>query len=85
MMLGSYVEDQSWKTNVGPLRHNIGSSLSWYIWNPAGGISKALCDIDVVGADWQPRQIDPTSEVFYGHTWIARPEHKGIKPGQWVD
>ena len=85
MMAGLAVEAEGWKTNVGPLRHNIGSSLSWYVWNPAGGLAEALTDQDQIGEDWQPRLIDPGDPGFYGHTWVARKEHVGIRPAQWVD
>ncbi len=84
MMLGTLMENQGWKTNVGPLRHNIGSSLSWYMWNPAGGVMEILCDLDQTGNDWEVREFDGSDPSFYGHAWVARPEHEHIKPAQWI-
>lgn len=83
-MLGEHMEKNGWKTNVGPIRHNICSSYSWYLWNPAGGAIEALSDIDHCGEDWQMRTINPREPSFYGHSWTARPEHRGVRPAQWV-
>lgn len=83
-MLGVHMEEQGWKTNVGPLRHNICSSFSWYLWNPAGGAVEALSDIDHIYEGWEVRTINPRDEGFYGHSWTARPEHRGVRPAQWV-
>jgi catechol 2,3-dioxygenase-like lactoylglutathione lyase family enzyme len=85
MMLGTRLEAEGWKTNTGPLRHNIGSSLSWYMWNPAGGVMEILCDLDYCGPDWVPRHFDSSDPGFYGHAWVARPEHENVRPAQWVD
>ena len=78
-----YHVKEGWKSNVGPLRHNISSSFSWYLWNPAGGLSEVLADMDHAGPDWDVRTIDPTSADFYGHSWVARAEEEGVIPGQW--
>ena len=83
MLLGSHMEQAGWRTNVGPIRHNVGASLSWYVWNPAGGVSEALTDIDRVDDRWQPETFDPGSPDFFGHTWVARPEQKDTKPADW--
>lgn len=83
MLLGSKMESRGWRTNVGPIRHNIGGSLSWYIWNPAGGVAEALADIDRADDGWQVGTHDPASPDFYGHTWVARPEQKDTKPADW--
>jgi catechol 2,3-dioxygenase-like lactoylglutathione lyase family enzyme len=85
MQLGAAMEAQGWRTNVGPLRHNIGSSLSWYIWNPAGGLAEAYCDMDSADDDWQVRTFDPRDPSFYGHSWIARPEQAGRRPADLHD
>ena len=86
MLLGSQVEAQGWKTNVGPLRHNVSSTCSWYFWNPAGGLSEAYSDMDCVDDDWVPRKFHPGEDPnFYGSSWHARPEHKNTPPGQWRD
>lgn len=86
MLLGMQVEAQSWKTNVGPLRHNVSSTCSWYFWNPAGGLSEAYSDMDCVDDDWKPRKFRPGEDPnFYGSSWTARPEHKNTPPGQWRD
>jgi hypothetical protein len=77
------MESRGWRTNVGPLRHNVGASFSWYMWNPAGGVVEVLADIDRVDDRWEASTIDPTSPDFYGHTWIARPEHEGVRPADW--
>ena len=80
MQLGAHMEARGWRTNVGPLRHNIGSSLSWYLWNPAGGLAEAYCDMDYADDDWQIRTFDPSDPSFYGHAWNARPEQAGRRP-----
>lgn len=86
MLLGNQVEAQGWKTNVGPLRHNVSSTCSWYFWNPAGGLSEAYSDMDCVDDDWVPRKFRPGEDPnFYGSSWNARPEHKNTPPGQWRD
>ncbi len=85
MLLGAHMEAQGWRTNVGPLRHNIGSSLSWYIWNPAGGLAEAYCDMDSADDDWQVRKFDPSDPSFYGHSWNARPEQTGRRPADLHD
>lgn len=83
-MLGEHMENNGWKTNVGPIRHNICSSFSWYLWNPAGGAIEVLSDIDHCGEDWEVRTVVPGSPGFYGHSWTARPEHRGVRPAQWI-
>jgi hypothetical protein len=83
-MLGEHMENNGWKTNVGPIRHNICSSFSWYLWNPAGGAIEVLSDIDHCGDDWEVRTVVPGSPGFYGHSWTARPEHRGVRPAQWI-
>jgi hypothetical protein len=84
MLLGVQVEAQGWKTNVGPLRHNVSSTCSWYFWNPAGGMSEAYSDMDCVDDDWVPRKFRPGEDPnFYGSSWNARPEHANTPPGTW--
>jgi hypothetical protein len=86
MLLGTQVEAGGWKTNVGPLRHNVSSSMSWYIWNPAGGLSEAYSDMDCVDDAWVPRVFRPGEDpAFYGSSWRARPEQKGVGPAHWKD
>ncbi len=85
MLLGARMEAEGWRTNVGPLRHNIGSSLSWYIWNPAGGLAEAYCDMDSADDDWRVRHFDPGDPSFYGHSWNARPEQAGRRPADLHD
>ncbi len=85
MMLGVHMEGQGWRTNVGPLRHNIGSSMSWYMWNPAGGLAEAYCDMDYADDGWQVRTIDPKDPSFYGHSWNVRPEQAGRRPADIHD
>lgn len=84
-MLGQHMEENGWRTNVGPIRHNICSSFSWYLWNPAGGAIEALSDIDHIYDGWEVRTIDPREEGFYGHSWTANPAHRGVRPAEWVD
>jgi catechol 2,3-dioxygenase-like lactoylglutathione lyase family enzyme len=86
MMVGSHMEQQGWKTNTGPLRHNISSSFSWYVWNPAGGAAEAYSDMDCVGDDWVVHYNDPKDPGFYGVSWaITRPGKKRARPGEWLD
>jgi hypothetical protein len=86
MLLGAQIESQGWKTNVGPLRHNVSSTCSWYFWSPAGGMAEAYSDMDCLDDDWVPRKFRPGEDPdFYGSSWTARPEHKNTPPGTWRD
>ncbi len=85
MLHGAHMEKNGWRTNVGPLRHNIGSSISWYIWNPAGGLAEAYCDMDYADDDWVVRDFNPEDPSFYGHSWNARPEQAGRRPADLHD
>ena len=84
LFLGTQVEHGGWKTNVGPLRHNVSSTFSWYIWNPAGGLAEAYSDMDCVDDEWVPRTFRPGEDPsFYGSAWKARPEQGDIPPATW--
>ncbi len=84
MFLGTQVERAGWKTNVGPLRHNVSSTFSWYIWNPAGGLAEAYSDMDCVDDDWVVRTFRPGEDPsFYGSSWKARPEQGDTPPAMW--
>ncbi len=84
MLLGNQVERGGWKTNVGPLRHNVSSTFSWYLWNPAGGLSEAYSDMDYVDDDWVVTTYRPGEDPnFYGSSWKARPEQGDTPPAQW--
>jgi len=84
MFLGTQVEREGWKTNVGPLRHNVSSTFSWYIWNPAGGLAEAYSDMDCVDDEWVPRTFRPGEDPsFYGSSWKARPEQGDTPPAMW--
>lgn len=84
MFLGTQVERGGWKTNVGPLRHNVSSTFSWYIWNPAGGLAEAYSDMDCVDDDWVVRTFRPGEDpTFYGSSWKARPEQGDTPPAMW--
>ena len=84
MFLGTQVEKGGWKTNVGPLRHNVSSTVSWYIWNPAGGLAEAYSDMDCVDDEWTPRKFRPGEDPsFYGSSWKARPEQGDTPPAMW--
>jgi len=86
MLLGAQVEAKGWKTNIGPLRHNVSSTFSWYFWNPAGGLSEAYSDMDCVDENWVPRKFRPREDPsFYGSSWTARPEHRDMPPATWRD
>ena len=86
MTVGSRMEQQGWKTNTGPLRHNVSSSFSWYVWNPAGGAAEAYSDMDCVTDDWKPHYHDPKDPNFYGVSWaFARPGKKRARPGEWLE
>jgi hypothetical protein len=84
MFLGTQVERGGWKTNVGPLRHNVSSTFSWYIWNPAGGLAEAYSDMDCVDDNWVVRTFRPGEDpTFYGSSWKARPEQGDTPPAMW--
>ena len=84
MFLGTQVEKGGWKTNVGPLRHNVSSTVSWYIWNPAGGLAEAYSDMDCVDENWTARKFRPGEDPsFYGSSWKARPEQGDTPPAMW--
>lgn len=84
MFLGTQVERGGWKTNVGPLRHNVSSTFSWYIWNPAGGLAEAYSDMDQVDNHWVVRTFRPGEDpTFYGSAWKARPDQEDVPPATW--
>lgn len=85
MLLGCHMEEQGWKTNTGPLRHNISSTCSWYLWNPAGGVSEAYSDMDYVDDNWVVGNYDPKAPGFYGVSWAVRPGARRARPAEWID
>jgi hypothetical protein len=86
MFAGCHMEAQGWKTNTGPIRHNVSSSCSWYIWNPAGGVSEAYSDMDYVDDNWVVGFNDPKDPNFYGVSWAVRPPGKRrARPAEWID
>jgi catechol 2,3-dioxygenase-like lactoylglutathione lyase family enzyme len=86
MMAGCRMEEQGWKTNTGPIRHNISSSFSWYLWNPAGGVSEAYCDMDYADDNWVVGWNDPKDPEFYGVSWAVRPPGpRRARPAEWID
>ncbi len=86
MLLGAQVEAPGWKTNIGPIRHTVSSTCSWYFWNPAGGLAEGYSDMDAVDDDWVPRKFQPGKDPnFYGSSWRVRPEQNNTPPGTWRD
>ena len=85
MLRGIHLEEQGWKSHIGPGRHLTGSNLSWYFWSPAGGMVEFYCDFDQMDDDWVPRVIDTTAENFKGMTWVTRPRPPGFQMGIWQD
>jgi naringenin degradation protein FdeC len=85
MMAGCNLEQQGWKTNTGPIRHNISSSCSWYFWNPAGGVAEAFSDMDCVDDNWVVGYHDPSDPGFYGVSWAVRPGKRRARPAEWID
>jgi hypothetical protein len=85
MFAGCHMEEQGWKTNTGPIRHNISSTCSWYLWNPAGGVSEAYSDMDYVDDNWVVGNYDPKDPGFYGVSWAVRPGKRRARPAEWID
>jgi hypothetical protein len=86
MMAGSHLVAQGWKSNTGPLRHNVSSTCSWYVWNPAGGAAEVYSDMDCVDDDWVPHYHDPKDPSFYGVSWsVVRPGQRRARPGEWLE
>ena len=85
MFAGCHMEERGWKTNTGPIRHNISSTCSWYLWNPAGGVSEAYSDMDYVDDNWVVGWNDPKDPGFYGVSWAVRPGKRRARPAEWID
>jgi len=85
MFAGCHMETQGWKTNTGPIRHNVSSTCSWYLWNPAGGVSEAYSDMDYVDDNWVVGWNDPKAPGSYGVSWAVRPGKRRARPAEWID
>ncbi len=85
MYAGCRMEEQGWKTNTGPIRHNISSTCSWYVWNPAGGVSEAYSDMDYVDDNWVVGNHDTSDPAFYGTAWAVRPGKRRARPAEWIE
>jgi catechol 2,3-dioxygenase-like lactoylglutathione lyase family enzyme len=79
MMCGQHMEQQGWKTHLGPGRHVVGSNVYWYFWCPAGGMVEIGCDLDHITDHWQP--LEHSTIPGGGSSWYVRPEDAGLRPG----
>lgn len=61
---GLHISRCGWETEIGPGRHPISSAYFWYVKNPAGGLAEYYTDEDQVDARWEPREFQPSPEMF---------------------
>ncbi len=76
---GTHMEEQGWKSHVGPGRHYFGSGWFWYFENPAGGLSETGMDSDYIGDGWTAidhQTIPPEA----ARPWMIRREEAGLFP-----
>lgn len=79
MMCGNHMEEQGWKSHLGPGRHVMGSNTYWYFWNPAGGVAEVSSDMDFITEQWEPKRHDTVPGGGMG--WSVRKEDAGLRPG----
>ena len=61
---GLHVDRCGWTTQIGPGRHPVSSAYFWYVENPCGGLAEYFADEDYLTKDWEPRDIERTSENY---------------------
>ncbi len=79
MFCGQHMEQQGWKSHLGPGRHVLGSNVYWYFWCPAGGIVEAGCDLDFITDHWPAKELEVVPAG--GSSWFVRAEDAGLRPG----
>lgn len=61
---GLTISSRGHKTVLGPGRHVISSSTTWY-FNTALGAIELAADEDYVTGDWEPTEYDPVDSLIY--------------------
>lgn len=70
VMVGAdHMQRHGWKSDLGIGRHRIGSSVFYYLTNPAGGMSEYSADTDYLTDAWQPRLWEPK---FGNWHWVGK-------------
>ncbi len=70
VMVGAdHMQRRGWASDLGVGRHRIGSSVFYYLNNPAGGMSEYSADTDYLTDEWQPRLWEPR---FGNWHWVGK-------------
>lgn len=70
VMVGAdHMQRRGWKSDLGIGRHRIGSSVFYYLTNPAGGMSEYSADTDYLTDEWKPRLWEPK---FGNWHWLGK-------------
>ena len=70
VMVGAdHMQRRGWASDLGVGRHRIGSSVFYYLNNPAGGMSEYSADTDYLTDEWQPRLWAPR---FGNWHWVGK-------------
>jgi len=81
VMVGAdHMQRRGWKSDLGIGRHRIGSSVFYYLTNPAGGMSEYSADTDYLTDDWQPRLWEPR---FGNWHWLGKVPDAFMNEPDW--
>jgi catechol 2,3-dioxygenase-like lactoylglutathione lyase family enzyme len=81
VMVGAdHMQRCGWTSDLGVGRHRIGSSVFYYLNNPAGGMSEYSADTDYLTDDWQPRLWEPR---FGNWHWIGKVPDAFMQEPDW--
>ena len=81
VMVGAdHMQRKGWSSDLGVGRHRIGSSVFYYINNPAGGMSEYSADTDYLTDQWQPRLWEPR---FGNWHWVGKVPDAFMNEPDW--
>ena len=81
VMVGAdHMQRRGWKSDLGIGRHRIGSSVFYYLANPAGGMSEYSADTDYLTDAWQPRLWEPR---FGNWHWLGKVPDAFMNEPDW--
>jgi catechol 2,3-dioxygenase-like lactoylglutathione lyase family enzyme len=81
VMVGAdHMQRKGWTSDLGVGRHRIGSSVFYYLDNPAGGMSEYSADTDYLTDEWQPRLWEPK---FGNWHWVGKVPDAFMRDPDW--
>ena len=81
VMVGAdHMQRRGWTSDLGVCRHRIGSSVFYYLHNPAGGMSEYSADTDYLTDDWKPRLWEPR---FGNWHWVGKVPDAFMNEPDW--